>query len=38
MDLHVRLQVGALVEASVAHRTLVRRLFQVRDLMNGKRA
>lgn len=34
----VRLQVGPLVKAPAAHRTLVRRFLQVQDLMHGQRA
>lgn len=37
VNLHVRFEVGALVEASIADGTFVRRLLQVRHLVNGER-
>lgn len=36
MDLHVRFEVGTLVEAAIAHGTLVGRLLQVRHLVHGE--
>lgn len=36
MDLHVSFEVGPLVEAAIAHGTLVGRLLQVRHFMHGE--
>lgn len=36
MDLHVSLKISALIETAIAHGTLVRRLLEMGDFVNGE--